>query len=280
MKKIILPTDFSENAYNAIVYAQKLFKGLETTFYLLHTYTPAIVQVEHLLQSTNQDNLGDSYQRNADKKLKELQNRLQKEFDYPEHTFVLRGIFNTLPDEIHYMAKRKEADLVIMGTQGATGAKEILFGTNSTRIIRNTSCPLIVVPSGFQYNVPKTIGFSTDYEIDYNKEQLKQLSHLSKIHNANINVIHVTSKDGLTKDQSHSKQELDQLLAETPHIFNDLPHQEFFEAINTFQINKPMDLLVMIRNKTTFFERLFVEPMIKKIGLKMNIPFMVIPHSN
>ncbi len=38
MKKIILPTDFSEDAYNAIHYAVQLFNEVETTFYLFHTF--------------------------------------------------------------------------------------------------------------------------------------------------------------------------------------------------------------------------------------------------
>lgn len=280
MKKVILPTDFSENAYNAIGYALQLFKGDPTTFYLLHTYTPAIVKADRLIYGSPADSLRDSYQRIANKKLEDLEQRLNAEFDFPEHRFVLRGIFNSLPEEIHDMTKRKEADLVIMGTQGSTGAKDILFGNNTTRVIRNTSCPLIVVPSGFQYKAPNTIGFPTDYEITYDLEQLQALLDITKLHQASIDVIHVLSKDGLTEEQSQNKQTLDQLLAQTSHAFNDLPNQEFFDAINTFLNNAPITLLVMIKNKTTFFERLFVEPMVKKIGLQMNLPFMVIPYSN
>ncbi|MEZ4792417.1 MAG: universal stress protein [Gelidibacter sp.] len=280
MKKIILPTDFSENAYNAIQYAVQLFKDVKTTFYLLHTYTPPVFQVEYLLQSPGQIGLGDSYKMKAMNQLEALKERLQEEFNNTNHTFVTRADFNTLTDDILILTKNEKADLVIMGTQGATGAKEILFGTNTTRVIRNTICPLIVVPSGFQYQAPKTIGFPTDYEIDYDKKQLKQLLELSKNNKANIGVIHVASKDGLTKEQSKNRNKLDELLAETSHTFNDLPEQEFIEAINTFQKVNPMNLLVMIRNKTTFFERLFVEPMVKKIGLQMNVPFMVIPHEN
>ncbi len=139
MKKIILPTDFSDNAYNAIKYALQLFQGVETTFYLLHTYTPPIFQVENLFYRPSDDGMVDSYQRRATEKLKGLQLRIQEQFDNPEHTFVVRGVFNTLPEEGHYMAKREKADMVIMGTQGATGAKEILFGTNTTEVIRRTS---------------------------------------------------------------------------------------------------------------------------------------------
>jgi len=54
MKKIILPTDFSYNAYNAISYAMNLLKDEEATFYLLNTYTPAIYQTEYLLHSPGQ----------------------------------------------------------------------------------------------------------------------------------------------------------------------------------------------------------------------------------
>lgn len=280
MKKIILPTDFSDNAYHAIKYALQLFQGVETTFYLLHTYTPPIFQVENLFYKPSEDGLTDSYQRRAIEKLKGLQQRLQKEFDNPEHTFLIRGVFNTLPEEVHYMAIREKADLVIMGTQGATGAKEILFGAKTTEVIRRASCPLIVVPSGFGYKALKTIGFPTDYEIDYEKKQLQQLLDISEIHSSSIDVIHVSSGNDLTEDQLQNRQKLEQLLAQTPHAFHNLPDQGVIEAINNFQVDRPMDLLVMLRNKHTFFERLFIEPIIKKIGLQINIPFMVIPYSN
>ncbi len=278
MKKVILPTDFSDNAYNAIKYALELFKGVETTFYLLHTYTPPVFQVENLFYKPSDDGLVDSYQRRAIEKLKEVQQRVQKEFDSPEHTFELRGVFNTLPEEVHYMAIREKADLVIMGTQGATGAKEILFGTNTTQVIRRTSCPLIVVPSDFGYKAPKSIGLPTDYEIDYKKEQLQLLLNLSQNHGSNIDVIHVSSGYDLSEDQLRNKQTLSHLLEQTSHAFHDLPDQEVIVAINTFQVDRPMDLLVMIRSKHTFFQRLFIEPIIKKIGLQVNIPFMVIPY--
>ena len=59
MKKIILPTDFSESAYNAIRYAIHLHEDMETTFYLLHTYTPPIFQVEYVFQSPSRSGLDD-----------------------------------------------------------------------------------------------------------------------------------------------------------------------------------------------------------------------------
>lgn len=278
MKKVILPTDFSENAYNAIKYAIKLFKDVDTTFYLLHTYTPAVFRAEHLHQPSQVD-LEDQNHAIVMKQLSDLQQRLQKELNSPEHTFEPRAVFNTLTDEVENMVQRKNADLVIMGTKGVSNVLEVLLGTNTTEVMRRANCPLIVVPSGFEYQSPKEIIFPTDYEIDYEKEQLQQLLGISEIHASNIDVIHVSSGHKLSEDQLQNKQKLDQLLAQAPHTFHHLPDQGVIEAINQFKADKPMALLVMIRNKHTFLERLFFEPIIKKIGLQINIPFMVIPYS-
>lgn len=280
MKKIILPTDFSENAYNAAKYAVQLFKGVTTTFYLLHTYTPAFFRAENLASSPIKEDLEDQNHTIAMAQLKELQQRLQKEFITTEHTFVTRAVFNTLPQELHNLSESEKADLIIMGTQGATGIIEELLGTNTTEVMRRTECPLIVVPAGFEYKFHKEIIFPTDYEIDYKKEQLQQFLDISVNQNSSIEVLHVSSGHDLSTEQLRNKQKLDGLLAQTSHTFHSLPDQGVIEAINSFQVDKPSAILVMIRNKHTFLERLFFEPIIKKIGLQIDIPFMVIPYSD
>ncbi|MCG2462323.1 universal stress protein [Flavobacteriaceae bacterium F89] len=280
MKKVLVPTDFSENAYNAIRYAIQLYAGQKTTFYLLHTYTPPIFQVEYLFYSPSQVGLGDPYQVRAIKQLRELQERLLHEFDNPEHTFVTRAVFNTLTDEILSMTLNEGIDLVVMGTKGVTGAKEILFGTNTAQVIGKTTCPVIAVPSGFEFEVPKRILFPTDYEINFDEEQLQQLLNISKNYDSNVDIIHVSAGYDLTNDQGQNKQTLKSVLDKVNHEFHDLPDQGVIEAINLFQTKKKMDLLVMVRNKHTFLERLFVEPVIKKIGININIPFMVLPYTD
>lgn len=278
MKKIILPTDFSENAYNAIRYAVQLFNEVETTFYLLHTYTPAIYQTEYVLDNPGQIGLGDIFQENSQSQLEGLKTKLKEEFDNPAHTFIPHSALSFLVDEVRETIKNEKADLVIMGTQGATGAKEILLGTHAVHVIKKATCPVIVVPSGYEYENRTEILFPTDYEIDYQKVQLQELLAIAKNHNGGIAVIHVSSGYDLTENQLKNKQKLKALLSGTPHRFHDLPSQEIITAINDFQVKKPMNLLVMVQNKHTFFERLFIEPTIKRIGFHVTIPFMVIPH--
>ncbi|WP_299535909.1 universal stress protein [Ulvibacterium sp.] len=277
MKRIILPTDFSENAYNAIQYALNLFREKECAFYLLHTYTPAIYHSEYMLHSPGQIGLGDLYQTDTVAQLEELRHRITKEFKNPKHTFFLHSAFNTLVDEISDTIEKEKADLVIMGTQGATGAKEILIGTNSVHVIKKATCPVILVPASFAYEKPKEILFPTDYEVDYRSAQLQELLEIAKNHASKIEVLHVSQGLDLNEEQLNNKKKLDTFLDDVAHLFHDLPQQQIITAINNFQLKKRKNLLVMIQNKHTFLERLFIEPVIKKISFHVTIPFMVIP---
>jgi len=277
MKKIILPTDFSYNAYNAISYAMNLLKDEEATFYLLNTYTPAIYQTEYLLHSPGQIGLGDIYQSESINQLEELKKQLEKEFKNPKHTIIAHSAFNILVDEVSAMVASEEADLVIMGTQGATGAKEIFLGTHTVHVIKKATCPVIAIPADFDYEIPKKILFPTDYEVEYSEKQLVGLLNLSKIHNSSIEVIHISSGYNLTDLQLQNKAKLEKILEEIPHLFHDLPNQEIITGINNFQLKNKMNMLAMIQNKHTFLESLFIEPVIKKIGFHVSIPFMVIP---
>lgn len=277
MKKIILPTDFSYNAYNAISYALNLLKDEEATFYLMNTYTPAIYQTEYLLHSPGQIGLGDIYQSESINQLEELQKKLEKEFKNPKHTIITHSAFNILVDEVAAMVASEEADLVIMGTQGATGAKEIFLGTHTVHVIKKATCPVIAIPADFEYETPKEILFPTDYEVEYSEKQLEGLLYLAKIHNSSIEVIHISSGYDLTEFQLKNKAKLEKILEKIPHKFHDLPNQEIITGINNFQLKNKMNMLAMIQNKHTFLESLFIEPVIKKIGFHVSIPFMVIP---
>src|SRR5690606_2937541 len=99
MKKIILPTDFSENAYNAIAYALELFKNEECTFFLLNTYTPILYDSEYMYYTPTLS-IDEVYKTNSIKGLDRLVNRINKEFNNPKHTFKKISVFNFLTDEI------------------------------------------------------------------------------------------------------------------------------------------------------------------------------------
>ena len=278
MKKILLPTDFSENAYHAIEYALRLFENVSCEFYLLHTYTPPIYRIDYALGSPGQMGLPDDHKYIAESSLEQLADHIRKKSDNPKHTFVIHAAFNTLVDEIADMVQKERADMVIMGTKGATGAAEILFGSNTVHVIRKVELPVLAIPSDFDLELPRQILFPTDFEVDYGNADLDFLLWISKLWHSKIHILHIVQPGGLTMEQENNKAKLEGLLLEHNHENHDLPDQELIQAINSFQERNATGMMAMIKNKHSFFERLFLEPVIKNIGLHSRIPFLVLPY--
>tara|TARA_R110002033_G_scaffold166331_1_gene204909 strand:+ start:132104 stop:132940 length:837 start_codon:yes stop_codon:yes gene_type:complete len=276
MKRILLPTDFSDNAFEAIRYALLVFKDIECTFFLLHTYTPPVYQTEYLLGSPGLIGLGDVMQETSMTQLEQLKDRLVNQYENPNHTFMVHTAFNTLVNEVMETIETEAIDMVIMGTTGATGAKEILFGSNAVHVIKKAKCPVIVVPPKYEYEAPKEILFPTDYEIEYQKDKIEALLTIANQHKSRINVMHVRIGLDLNAGQNKNKEQLENLLGNMS-LFHEMPDNEIINAINEFQLKTRINLLVMIQNKHTFLERLFIEPVIKKIGFHITVPFMVLP---
>ncbi|MEO8934832.1 MAG: universal stress protein, partial [Xanthomarina sp.] len=208
MKKILLPTDFSENSWNAISYALHLFKDEQCAFYLLNTYTPIVYHMEYVVLSPSQLGLEDVVKEQALKGLENFEKRISEQFSNPKHSFKSQAVFNTLTSEITDQVKEHQIDYVIMGTKGATGAKEVLFGSNTVHVFKQVKCPVLAVPDSFNFEKLNHILFPTDYEIDYKNKQVKPLVELSEKHQAKINILNVSYGRELTSDQKKNKATL------------------------------------------------------------------------
>jgi nucleotide-binding universal stress UspA family protein len=279
MKNILIPTDFSDNAYKAISYAVRLLKNEHCTFHLLHTYTPAIYQSEYLLHSPGQLGLGDIYRTDSETKLEALKLKIISEFNDPKHHFKTYSAFSVLIEAIDELVESKNIDFLIMGTQGATGAKEIFLGSSTVHTIKRAKCPVLAIPFDFEIKMPRKILFPTDYEIEYTSDLLREVLSIANIHGSKLDIMHVRSGYALDEAQERNKNILKQLLSQTEHKFHELPDQGIIEAINSIQAELHSQMLVMVKNKHSFLENLFLKPVINQIGFHSTIPFLVLPYN-
>ena len=175
MKRILLPTDFSENSWNAVSYASLLFKDETCIFYLLHTYSKIIYESVHLSQEPSERTIENTIKSNGTTKIEHLKKTVEKAYPNPKHQFETVVTFGNLTDTVKDEIKKKKIDLIVMGTKGATSAKEIFVGSNTTKVINTIkSCPVIAVPSAFKYTgKPSEITFATDFNHFYSKEELR-----------------------------------------------------------------------------------------------------------
>ncbi len=274
MIHILVPTDFSENAQNAINYAQKLFEEERCTFYLLNTYTPIIYTYD--VQMNVGGYVGDlmnTIKKNSEDQLEKLQHKFSNE----KHTVETISSFNTLTDEVRHLVTKHDIDIIIMGTKGATGAKEVLFGSNTIHLIKKGTCPVLAIPDGYFFEKPSDILFPTDFRVHYTENQLRFLKTIARIYKSKINILHVSYGRELNEVEITNKMKLEKLLLDFNDTYYNERDQEITEAINEFQKERYVQLLMMINNKHSFFENLFFKPVIHQIGFHLNIPFLVIP---
>ncbi|SFN54112.1 Nucleotide-binding universal stress protein, UspA family [Bizionia echini] len=277
MKHILLPTDFSENSYHAISHAVQLFKNEVATFYLLHTYTPVIYNMDYMQNTAAQFELMEAVKNASLDGLNRFKNKMASDFNNSNHTVQTISSFNTLTQEIKNVVSQKNIDYVVMGTQGATGAKEVLFGSNTVHVFKNATCPILAIPVSAPFEKPKNILFPTDYGINYQDRNIKPLLEIAKQYESNISVMHVSFGNPLTAEQKQHQAVLKTYFKNVTHTFHDIRNDAVSAAIVDFQQQHPVDMLVMINNKHSFFENLFFKSRIDQIGFHIAIPFLVIP---
>ena len=278
MKSILLPTDFSYNSWNAIKYAIQLYKNENCVFHLYNAYTPVIYNVEYVLVAPAQFGLGDSVRHSSQQSLDKMLGRISDEFgDIPNHKYEAVARFDTLVAGIKEIIEERNINLVVMGTKGATGAKEILFGSNTVQVFKNIKCPILAIPSDYNYESPTEILFPTDLEVNYLNTDINLIKELSLLHHSRVHVLHVSSGNELSENQNASQLQLENLFKETAYLFHNIENADIPEAIAEFQIKRKIDFLTMINNKHSIFENLFFKNTINQIGFHLEIPFLVIP---
>ncbi|WP_299183829.1 universal stress protein [uncultured Aquimarina sp.] len=277
MKRILLPTDFSDNAYNAIRYAMQFFRNEECTFYLLHTFTPASYTIGYLIENPMPYGLEDIAMMNSNKEIEHIETKAKEEFNNPKHSFERISAFNMLINEIKDTVDRYDIDLIVMGTKGTTGAKEIFIGTHTMYTIKNVTCPVLAVPSGFEFEEPKEILFPTDYYLSPTNKYIPFIKEICNNHTSRLHVLNAYYGIPLNQNQENIKDFIDTYFTDNAHIFHIADGMDVIEAIEDFQKMNIINMLVMVHNKHSFFENLLFKPVINQIAHHANIPFLIIP---
>lgn len=276
-RSILIPTDFSDNAWNAIVYALKLYADEECRFYFLHAYSIGTISSRTYITT----NYVKTLEEDSLKQLTELREMVERSNLNANHSFDIILSKDKLQQAIEKTLKTYEIDLIIMGTKGATKAKEIFFGSNTVNLIQKIkSCPVLVVPDAYDFVKPKQIAFPTDFNRFFG-EELQSIKDLSELFEAKIRIVHITKTSNLTKLQDYNMCMLKVYLENHPHSFHWLPEyanktKEINDFIKDFEIN----ILAMINYEHSFIETILNEPVVKKIGFSPSVPFLVIPASS
>ena len=278
MKRVLIPTDFSENAWNAIKYGLKMFKKNKCTFYLLHVnpippYSGAGTSVYSAAE-----NFREVILRESKAELQNLLGRIQREFpNDPKHTFVPIALYDYFIDAIKRESTNRKIDLIIMGTKGATGLKKVTVGSNTGDVITKVKCPLLAIPEDAEYSDLKEIAFPTDYQTGFDIKVLDTLIEMTTMNKADLQIVHISKKEEqLSEVQQSNKDFLDDYLVDIDHSFQSLTGTNLAAVVQYLTESREVDMIAMVAKNLNFFQRILFKPEVEKISYHTKVPFLVL----
>ena len=275
MKSILVPTDFSENANTAIEYACELARSFGAKVLVMNAYTPAVTQY-NIVSPLIEEETGRA-RKLALEKLSAICGLVQNQYKPVacDTKFVVGGIV----DAIEQCMEEGKADMVVMGTKGASGLDKILFGSNTTRVIEKVKRPVLAVPAGCPFQPPKRIVYATDFN---NEEfgHLETLVSIAKAFGAELMVTHITTDKAALESEKMLKGNFARQvggLTDYPAITYFVKYEENIErALDSFTTQVNADWIAMYTRERKMFEKLYDPSLTKAMAYHTKIPLLAI----
>ena len=273
MKTIIVPTDFSPTATNAMHYAIQMAKQISAHLLLVHVYQVPVSYTDAPIVLVSVEELRKSAEARMHNLKVEVEHLVHK-----EQKVFTETILGSVVDELENLCKKIKPFVVVMGTKGATGLERVLFGSNTLQAIRHLSWPVICVPPGKKYGEGiKKIGFACDYEKVVRSTPAPLIKSLVKTFGAELHVLNI-NPDGKKRSEEMPEQSilLQTLLGDLKPEFHFIQYNDVEDGINDFAIRNELDLVITIPKKHSLVERIFRETSSKQLIQHSNVPIACI----
>lgn len=279
MKNILVLTDFSATAYQALFYITRLMKHRQACFHILHTFNEQTPSQHPGAKPAGAGTLLRQLEKEALEGLGQTVHRINLDQENPKHEFRTMARQDTLTAAVAGIIPAQKIDLVVMGNKGASAVKNVFMGSNAMKVLRaSLDCPLLLVPEEAGEEIPMEIAFATDFNYPYRAEVLAPLIFIAKLCSAAIRILHINEEEKLSHDQLERLEKLKTIFGQTAHTLHWMPDfRTKTLAIHSFIGKHKIGMLAMIRHRHDFLEGLQHEPVIRKMQFVVEVPFLVLP---
>jgi nucleotide-binding universal stress UspA family protein len=265
--KLLVPTDFSDNANNALEFAKKMaqkkFAKL-TLFFAYYAIYDFAAQATQIVATIEHD---------AEKALKKAAkqgNDVGLEIDYKLQ-------FGTVATAITSFAYQKEYDLIVMGTQGASGIKKSVIGSNTGHVVKDSLVPILAIPTAARFENVKKIAIALEL-IHEQEKFFDTLFRLTAHLGLTYEFFHVQTTPSFERSGEYERIAI--LLQKKYPQFNinleKVEAKDVNRGINAYLKANSEVLLVMFSKNKTFFEYLFDQSASLDMAYHTHVPLMVI----
>lgn len=272
MKTILVPTDFSENAFVAAEYACSLANKSNHKVQLLHVYIALYSGYGEEGNSVKQIRWAETDSAEAMKSLVENLSRQFPDVDI-EGECIKGFMIEVVTDKL----KKGESSLVVMGTKGVTNIAESLLGSTTYEVIKKSPVPVLVVPIDTPDFSFRHTGFFTAYD-DHELDALLAFEQAVNLR-PHLSMLHFYKAD-----EKAPNKELERWQRKVEEAYPDWGVSCKAVAVEKVDVNAVMqaaqseglDLLVFVRPHKSFFQKIFEPSLTKAIANYPVIPSLFI----
>ncbi len=274
IKTILVPTDFSEAAHNAFLYALSLADTLQAEVHLLHVYSMGHIPVkwvpEEFVDSLEQEKID-----KAMTYVHAYAAEAQAEFgtDVNLSYELAQG---QAKEKILELGGSGKYDVILMGTQGAASEYGKIFGSLTLQILQQANCPVWVIPEEAKFTSPERLMFAMNIE-EGDTRVIDELFSFCCRFDAHLSCCHISSNAHQLAENKHDRLARLRELEKTELVdFILLENEDILQGIQEYLANRKIDLLVMLTHKRLFANPRFMDSLTQEMALRTELPLLVL----
>jgi nucleotide-binding universal stress UspA family protein len=273
MTTILVPTDFSDTANKARDYAIQLAQELDAQIILLNAYhIPYSGASSGTLVNLDKVALAESK--------KSMNNQIEYlNLNYTNISFTTLCEPGLLNDSIRRIVANKGIDLIVMGTNGASGVLANYLGSNTSELIGSIAIPLIAVPSTVTINFPRRILVANDLMESGEDKLFDTLKEIVIKTKSEVEFLFIVNEENAadTKINRLKAAQFDETFDTHYHPFYFKENDKIEDGILEYIEGKSFDLLVLTTHQRGFWEGLFHKSVSKSLVKHVSLPILVLP---
>ena len=272
MKTLIVPTDFSPVATNALNYAVEMARHIDASILILNVYQVPVTFTEVPVIALSLDELKEISQEKLDAAKKAIDEKTGGTLKvYTENRL------GDVVDEIEAVAKSIQPLAIVMGTKGHSAVERLFLGSNTLTAIRHITSPVLVVPPDATYKPIHRIGFACDMNKVVESTPIKPIHQFCQALKAQLYVLNVDYKNRhFTPATPEESLLLHTMLEDLNPSYHFLEDTDVELGIEAFAQKNNIDMIITIPKKHKLLEGLFQKSHTQDFIFHAHLPILCI----
>jgi nucleotide-binding universal stress UspA family protein len=272
MMHLLAATDFSEHGNEAVNYALELAAALGARLHILHAYRTqgSAALVMH--------NMQELLEADAIAGMEGLVQRIQPKADQLGVGLSSSLFYGEADEAVKVLVRNQTFDLLVLGNKGKSGLDTLFFGSVSRSVIENMIMPTLLIPHGATFQGWKRLSYAVNLLENRKPGHLQYLMAMCTRLNTQLETVYVHEEGHKPDTAEHNHRLwLKEALGASLSAEIELEGEDVIVALFEHSEKQRPDVLVVSSHQYSFFERLLVPGLSRRLAEKSKVPLLLLP---